>query len=150
MVFVAGTLLSVNIAITASTLVFAERGLDYINLPRFEESFALGSLLPRVLSFFTIWSMFVLIYRYLPIRRIQWRTALIAATFTAVTFELMKVAFGWYFANYANYSTYGTISFLAIVIIWVYYAAIAFILGGEVGQVASLKRIRKQQKERLN
>jgi hypothetical protein len=27
--------------------------------------------------------------------------------------------------------------------------AIAFILGGEVGQVAALKRIRRRQKERL-
>jgi membrane protein len=149
MVFVTGTLLAANIAITATAVIFARRGLDYINLPRVEESFAMGMIL-RTLSFLTIWSMFVLIYRFLPIRRIHWRTALIAATFTAVTFELMKIAFGWYFANHATYSTYGSISFLAVVIIWVYYAAIAFIIGGEVGQVASLKRIRKQQKERLN
>jgi membrane protein len=149
MVFVAGTLLAANIAITATATIFARRGLDYINLPRVEETFALGLML-RTLSFLTIWSMFMLIYRFLPIRRIQWRTAIIAATFTALTFELMKIAFGWYFANHARYDTYGTISFLAIVIIWVYYAAIAFIIGGEVGQVASLKRIRRQQKERLS
>ena len=148
MVFVAGTLFAANVAITATATFIARRGLDYLSIAAGERSLAVNTLL-RTLSFFTIWSMFLLIYRFLPIRRIQWRTALIAATFTALTFELMKVAFGWYFANHATYDTYGSIAFLAIVIIWVYYASIAFILGGEVGQVASLKRIRRQQKERL-
>jgi membrane protein len=36
-----------------------------------------------------------------------------------------------------------------VLVIWVYYTAMAFILGGEVGQVYSLRRIRKRQKERL-
>jgi hypothetical protein len=30
-----------------------------------------------------------------------------------------------------------------------YYLALAFVLGGEVGQVYALRRIRKRQKERL-
>ena len=149
MVFVSGTLLAANIAITATAQFIARRGLDYLSIAAGERSLALDLLL-RALSFFTIWSMFVLIYRYLPIRRIHWRTAVIAATFTALTFELMKAAFAWYFSTYATYTTYGSLAFLAIVIIWVYYAAIAFILGGEVGQVASLQRIRRRQKERLS
>ncbi|HUF51866.1 MAG TPA: YihY/virulence factor BrkB family protein [Longimicrobiales bacterium] len=149
MVFVAGTLLASNIAITATAQLIAVRGAGYLDIAMGEQSLALDLLL-RGLAFFTIWSMFALIYRYLPIRRIQWRTALIAATFTAFTFELMKAGFGWYFANYATYRTYGILANLAIVVIWVYYAAIAFILGGEVGQVASLQRIRRQQKERLS
>jgi uncharacterized BrkB/YihY/UPF0761 family membrane protein len=61
----------------------------------------------------------------------------------------MKSGFALYFRN-ANYaSTYGALGFVAIVVIYVYYMALAFILGGEVGQVASLQRIRRRQKERL-
>jgi membrane protein len=43
--------------------------------------------------------MFVLIYRYLPARRVPWRIALVAATFTAVVFELLKSLFAWYVAR---------------------------------------------------
>jgi membrane protein len=147
MVFVAGTLLAVNIAATVIIELVATYGLEVLHIP--EGPTVLAQLL-TVVSFLSIWFMFVLIYRYLPARRIQWRTALISATFTALLFELMKQAFAWYFRNYAGYaSTYQGLASIAIVVIYVYYTAIAFILGGEVGQVAALQRIRRRQKERL-
>ena len=94
--------------------------------------------------------MFLLIYRYLPYRRIHWRTALVAATFTTVMFELLKRLFAWYALNVAVYgSTYGNFLNLIILVFWMYYMALAFVLGGEVGQVYALRRVRKQQKERL-
>jgi len=32
-------------------------------------------------------------------------------------------------------------------VLWVYYAAVVFILGGEVGQVFELRRMRRLQRE---
>jgi membrane protein len=149
MVFVAGTLLALNITITVGLGQVTEAGIEFLRIAD-QQGSLLQSLLGQALAFLTIWFMFVLIYRYLPARRIQWRTALISATFTAVLFELMKSGFALYFRN-ANYaSTYGALGFIAIVVIYVYYMALAFILGGEVGQVASLQRIRRRQKERLS
>jgi membrane protein len=149
MVFVAGALLAVNIATTVLIEIIAAYGLDVLHIAEGPAALAQGFLL-TIVSFLSIWFMFVLIYRYLPARRIQWRTALISATFTAFLFELMKEGFAWYFRNYASYaSTYGALASIAIVVIYVYYTAIAFILGGEVGQVAALQRIRRRQKERL-
>jgi membrane protein len=148
MVFVAGTLLALNIAITVALGRVTQAGIDYLDIAD-QQGSLLRDLSLQALAFLTIWFMFVLIYRYLPARRIQWRTALISATFTAILFELMKSGFALYFRN-ANYaSTYGALGFVAIVVIYVYYMALAFILGGEVGQVASLQRIRRRQKERL-
>jgi membrane protein len=147
MVFVAGTLLAVNIAATVVIQLVAGYGLQFLHIA--DSQLLLAQLLTLV-SFLSIWFMFVLIYRYLPARRIQWRTALISATFTALMFELMKEGFAWYFRNYGGYaSTYQGLASIAIVVIYVYYTAIAFILGGEVGQVAALRRIRRRQKERL-
>ena len=147
MVFVAGTLLAVNVAATVIFELIATYGIEVLHIPRGQA--VLAQLLTLV-SFTSIWFMFVLIYRYLPARRIQWRTALISATFTALMFELLKEAFAWYFRSYGGYaSTYQGLASMAIVVIYVYYTAIAFILGGEVGQVAALKRIRRRQKERL-
>ena len=93
--------------------------------------------------------MFMLIYRYLPARRITWSTSLIAATFTAFGFELLKQAFAWYATRFAEFSTYGNFEFLIVLIFWIYYTAIVFVLGGEVAQVATMQRIRRRQKERL-
>jgi membrane protein len=149
MVFVAGALLAVNIATTILIELVAAYGLDILHIAEGHAAIAQGALLAMV-SFLSIWFMFVLIYRYLPARRVQWRTALISATFTAFLFELMKELFAWYFRNYATYaSTYGALASIAIVVIYVYWTAVAFILGGEVGQVAALQRIRRRQKERL-
>jgi membrane protein len=147
MVFVAGTLLVLNTAITLALGLVTRFGLEFLNIRPGPTNLA-ESLLFRGLAFLTIWFMFVLIYRYLPARRIHWRTAIIAATFTAVLYELLKAAFAWYFSH-ATLSTYGNLASLAILVIWIYYMAIAFILGGEVGQVAALQRIRRRQKERL-
>lgn len=148
MVFVAGTLLAVNIAATVLIEIVAARGIEFLHIA--EGPIVLANLLTLV-SFLSIWFMFALIYRYLPARRIQWRTALISATFTAFMFELLKEGFAWYFRNYAGYaSTYQNLATIAIIVIYVYYTAVVFILGGEVGQVAALQRIRRRQKERLS
>jgi membrane protein len=149
MVFVAGGLLAVNIASTVIIELIAAYGLDVLHIAEGRAVIAHNLLLAAV-AFLSIWFMFVLMYRYLPARRIQWRTALIAATFTAFLFEVLKEGFAWYFRNYATYqSTYGALASIAIVVIYVYYTAVAFILGGEVGQVAALQRVRRRQKERL-
>lgn len=149
MVVAAGTLLALNVGLTITLRIVTSFGLDFLGIQDGASRFT-RFLYGWVVAFLSIWVMFLLIYRYLPPRRIQWGTALVAATFTAVAFELMKQGFGWYVTNVADYtSTYGTFATLIILILWIYYTAVAFILGGEVGQVYAMRRIRRQQKERL-
>jgi membrane protein len=146
MVLAAGTLFAINVGLTILAELAARRGLDFVGL----EGLRMPALYGQIVAFIPIWVMFFLIYRFLPPRRIRWTTALIAATFTAVLFELMKFGFSWYVANVAVFrTTYGNLATLVILIFWIYYAAVAFILGGQVAQVAAMQRIRKQQKERL-
>ncbi|MFS8636753.1 MAG: YihY/virulence factor BrkB family protein [Gemmatimonadota bacterium] len=149
MVIAAGTLLALNVGITVTLELVARFGLDALGI-------STGDLRPfqlfygRVVAFLSIWAMFLLMYRYLPPRKIHWSTAIVAATFAAVLFELLKLAFGWYVTNVADYrSTYGNLATLVVLILWIYYSATVFILGGEVGQVFAMRRIRRQQKERL-
>lgn len=147
MVVVAGTLLSLNVGLTIVLNILADFSVDVLGMPayRLRQNIAFP-----IIAFLSLWVMFVLMYRYLPARRIQWRTSLIAASFSAILFELLKQAFAWYVNNFAEFnSTYGNFAFVAIVVIYVYYMAIVFILGGEVAQIAALRRIRRRQKERL-
>jgi membrane protein len=149
MVIAAGTLLAVNVTLTV--LFELVRGFGYNILGLRESDIAyFNQLSLRAVAFLSIWTMFLLIYRYLPARRIQWRTALVGATFTAIFIELLKQAFALYVTMFADYSsTYANLANFFVVILWVYYSAIIFILGGEVAQVTSLRRIRRRQKERL-
>lgn len=149
MVLAAGTLLAINVALTVVINFFASRGIEVIGLEpdRFE---AWTRIYLTVIGVTSIWFMFALMYRYLPARRIPWRTALTSATFTAILFELMKRAFGYYAASLANYRTaYGNFATGIVLFLWIYYGSVVFVLGGEVGQVAAQRRARRRQKEWL-
>jgi membrane protein len=92
--------------------------------------------------------MFFALYKFLPIRRVRTKTAWVAALFTTFMFELAKVGFNLYVANFDPGSLYtGAIAAIVVIVFWVYYAALIFILGGEVGQVYELRRTRKRQRE---
>jgi membrane protein len=149
MVFAAGTLLVINVALTFILDIVVRFGIRIVGLTPAQIG-AFQIFYGKALAFVIIWVMFFLIYRYLPARKAQWRTAALAATFTAILFEVMKQVFGWYVTRVANYSsTYGSLSILIILFLWIYYTAIAFVLGGEVAQVAATRRIRRRQEERL-
>lgn len=148
-VIAAGTLFALNVAVTVGLEVVAHFGLGFLGLDGAWRGLFHG-FYARAVAVVSIWVMFLLIYRYLPARRITWRTAVVAATFTAVLFELLKLAFSWYVVHVADYgSTYGNLATLVILIFWIYYTAVAFILGGEVGQIVAMRRIRRRQRERL-
>ena len=98
------------------------------------------------IAFVSIWTLFLLVYRYLPIRRTPWRTALVAATFAAFAHEALKLAFSWYATDLANYtSTLGNLATIAVLLLWIYYGAVVFILGGEVAYVHAMLEARRTE-----
>jgi membrane protein len=104
----------------------------------------------RAVAFAVIAAMFFGLYKFLPIRRVRVKTALVAAVFAALLFELAKLVFGAYIRSFNPGSFYtGTIAAAVIVVFWVYYAAVVFILGGEVAQVYDLRRVRRLQRATL-
>lgn len=150
MVLVAGTLFLANTAMTIILEALQSSGVEFIGRWGWEPLPAAERVWAQFLAFGFIFLMFLLIYRYLPKRRIPWRTALVAATFTSVAWELLKGLFSWYVAHVASYTTtYGALATLIILVFWIYYSAVVFILGGEVGQVHELLRTRRRQRELL-
>jgi len=102
----------------------------------------------RGLAFLFIALMFFGLYRFLPIRKVRPRVALVATLFTSFAFEAARIAFSYYIATFNPAGLYeGTVTGIVIVVVWFYYAALIFILGGEVGQVYELRRVRKRQRE---
>ena len=95
-----------------------------------------------------IFILFLLVYKYVPARRVPWRMALTAAAFTAVCWEVLKQAFTLYLTRIADYqSVYGGVATLVVVVIWIYYLSIVFILGAEVAQIREMRRVRRHQFE---
>jgi membrane protein len=102
----------------------------------------------RTLALAFIALMFFALYKYLPVRRVRARTAWVASAFTSIAFEFARTVFSFYAAKFNPGSMYTTsLAGLVVVVVWLYYAALIFILGGEVGQVYELRRVRKLQRE---
>jgi membrane protein len=97
-------------------------------------------------------ALFFVIYKFMPARRIDWRTALVASVFSAVAFELAKRLFAVYLGNFATLDRLGSdanVAAFILFLVWIYYTALVFLLGGEVAESYDLIRLRRVQRVRL-
>jgi membrane protein len=89
-------------------------------------------ILKYLLPFFLTYCMFFLIYKIIPNKRVHFKSALQAALFTGLLWELAKHLFSWYIVHLAGYSIfYGSLSTLVIFVLWVYYSSTILVVGGE-------------------
>ena len=89
--------------------------------------------LKYLLPFSLTYCMFFLIYKIIPDKGVHFRSALKAALFTGLLWELAKHLFTWYVVHLAEYSIfYGSLSTLVILILWVYYSSTILIVGAEL------------------
>ncbi|MBN2439631.1 MAG: YihY/virulence factor BrkB family protein [Deltaproteobacteria bacterium] len=129
MIFLVGILLLVSM-ILSSVVTFIQGYQGRIPVaigPTIQ--WILKYLLPLILTV----GMFLLIYKIIPNKEVLFKSALQAALFTGLLWELAKHLFGWYVIHLAEYSSvYGSLSTLVIFILWVYYSSTILIVGGEL------------------
>jgi membrane protein len=96
--------------------------------------------------------LFFVVFKLLPSRPIYWRTALVAAVFCALAFEVAKRLYTLYLTRVATLdrlvSDANAVALL-LFLLWVYYMAAVFLLGGEIAETYDLIRMRRQQRVRL-
>jgi membrane protein len=128
MIFLAGFFLLATLLFTSAiTFIQGYRLSSFLNLGPIIQ-FILKYLIP---FFFTFWMCF-LIYKIIPNRKIHFKTALQAALFTSLFWEVAKQLFGWYVLHLGRFSmVYGSLSTLAIFFLWIYYSSAILLLGGE-------------------
>jgi membrane protein len=159
---IAGKLFDLQITIVATLLFVASVAVStYLTLATRTGAMALVTLglrdevmgsveyaIGRCVAFIFIGLMFFALYKYLPVRRVRASAAFVAAGFTSVAFELARIVFSYYIATFNPGTLYsGALTAIIVLVVWFYYAALIFILGGEVGQVYELRRVRKLQRE---
>jgi membrane protein len=139
-VLVGVLLLTLNLGVTILFAAALDLGVGLLHLGG--RTLTLTELVAgQAVAFLSIWTLFLVAYRYLPARKMRWSTVVIAATFAAVAHETLKAAFSWYATEIANYgSTLGNLATGAVLVFWIYYGALVFILGGEVAQVYTMRK----------
>ncbi len=147
---VVGTLalLLLNTLISAELAVVQARGAAVLPQFSFFVSTA-GRLLAELVTILSSVSLFFVVYKYASVRKLRWRTALLAATFTALAFELAKRLYAIYLAHFASFKGSGgdaTIGAIVLFVLWLYYTAIVFLLGGVVAETWELRRMQKHQR----
>jgi membrane protein len=84
-----------------------------------------------LVSLLVIGSLFTLIFRYMPARRLPWRVAAGGAALTAVLFEVGRWVIGLYLAHSTQPSAFGAAASFAALLLWLYYTAQIFLFGAE-------------------
>lgn len=144
MVLLSTVLLTLNIALTSVISGVGHRLLGTLGV----RVGVVDTLLGWGTAFLFLFLMYLLIYKFVPARRLPWRTAGLAALLAALSFEALKVGFGWYLANFADYqSVFFAFATAVVFVVSLYYTATLFVLSGEVAQLVEERRIMARQRE---
>jgi membrane protein len=152
MVVVTVVLFLANTVISAAVAVAQARGGAFVteHLPRLTWWVGrFGRLSGEVLAASFSVSLFFVTYKYASLRRLPWRSALLAATFAAVGFEIAKRLYAIYLANFASLEGVArdaTIGAVVLFVLWIYYTALVFLLGGVVAETWELRRMQRRQR----
>lgn len=92
-----------------------------------------GAALLWVISFGLTVVGFFTLYWTIPNRSVPVRSAIIAAAFSAVTFELVKNLFGFVMTNFTSYQlVYGAFAAVPIFLLWIFLSWNVVLLGVEI------------------
>jgi membrane protein len=140
--FLANTLVTTGLAIVQA------RGAESMPQLGFFVS-TVGRFLGEFVAFAFSVSLFYVTYSYASVRRLPWKTALLASTFTAILFEVAKRLYALYLANFASFEGLGgdaNLGAIVLFILWVYYTAIVFLLGAVVAETWELRKMLERQR----
>jgi membrane protein len=136
-----------NTVLSTLLAVFQGRGESPDPLTNFFLT-SLGRVMGELLTVGFSIALFFMVYRYASIRRLPWRAALVAATFTAIAFELAKRVFGLYLARVVTNSQFtldANLGAIILFVLWIWYTAIVFLLGGVVAETWDLRSRQQEQ-----
>lgn len=94
--------------------------------------------------------IFVLLFRYVPSRHVNWDAVWPAAIFGAIALKAIETVFVWYLTNFGNYQiVYGSIGTAIILLLWAFVMASAFLISAELCSQLNLWFMSQDETERL-
>jgi membrane protein len=130
-----GFLLMVSLIVNSIIDVLSNRLASYFP----EDTILLVTIVNLLIVFVITTLLFSIIFKTLPDGKIDFRDALIGASFTALLFMIGKFAIGFYLGRNNIASLYGAAGSVILLLAWVYYSSIILYFGAEFTKVYSLK-----------
>ncbi len=84
-----------------------------------------------LLSIFLVALLFAFIFRYLPAKRLPWKSVAMGGFVTAILFDVGRWAVGVYLAHSTQPSAFGAAASFATLLLWLYYTSLIFLFGAE-------------------
>lgn len=106
----------------------------------------------EIIAFAFTTLLFLLVFKILPSRRIEWRTALVAGLVCALAFELAKRLYALYVSHFVTLdrlASNANAGAFFLLLLWIYYTNCVFLIGGEVAESYDLARMRRTQRVQL-
>lgn len=100
----------------------------------FQDFFA---IIHRIGTYFVYTLIFSLLYRWMPDRKVSWRTTLQAGMVTSFLFVCGQILIGTYLNYAALGSAYGAAGSFMVFLAWIYYSSLTFLLGAEISALMS-------------
>ena len=76
---------------------------------------------------------FVLLYRFVPHTRVEWRDVWLGSVLGATMFHLVRLGFAWFMTNFGSFNlVYGSLGAVMAVLVWAYLSSMAIMLGAQV------------------
>ncbi|PJF23085.1 MAG: hypothetical protein CUN56_02685 [Phototrophicales bacterium] len=131
-------------------------GLSFITsgLLRLVDAFLLSnpSVWIRIGTFFLPFGLnmviFVMLFRFVPSRHVNWDAIWPAAILGSIALEAAKTLFAWYLSNLADYQfVYGSIATVIILMLWAFLTASIFLISAEICSQLNLWMIDQSEKE---
>jgi membrane protein len=128
------------ILVVATTTLFAAN--SYVTVPALGSS-GLETLAAHLLAIGFGSVLFFVVYFMAPTEKLEWHTAALVAFLIAVIFEIFKVLYGVYLAQFATaYRVISHANAIAVLlfVFWIYLTAILFLMGGEIAKAVEEHR----------
>ncbi|MDY8110264.1 YihY/virulence factor BrkB family protein [Fulvimarina sp. 2208YS6-2-32] len=126
LVLTLGFLLLISLVLDAGLTALSSYLLD-----RFEDMRPFIVVLNVLFAWLIASTMFALIFRLLPEKRLEWHTVIVGAALTGALIEIGKFLIGLYIGRSGITSTYGSAASLVTILLWIFYTCQIFLFGAE-------------------
>jgi membrane protein len=140
-----GKAVDLGLGITAAVLILTNTVITALVL---RQGWA-GRFGAGLLAYVAVTILFYIVYIVAPSRKMAWDTALVAALFASLGFEVAKRLYGLYLVEFVTFDRLITnVNAIALLlfVLWVYATALVFLAGGEVAETYDLARRQREQR----
>jgi membrane protein len=143
----AAILLFLSVLITVFLSTVSERGIQMAGAELVRSSL-IERILANILATGLAFLVFLLLYKFIPSRRLKWKDIWLGALAAAISFEITKVIFLVYLRIFNPYNlVYGSIGALIAFLMWTYLSALVFLFIAKVTHVNLEMRSRSHRLE---